>query len=196
LGTLALSLYFVLHVVLFLRRGVQDRNLLVALLALASLFATLTLPLVLARESLTIAWSLLALMFLWLGGRLGSPFLRHAGHALYVVVFARLSLQDLPGRFEHALAADTFADYRRDLLDRLWTFGISIGSVLAAFQIERAYVRQLPAEPTPAADPMNARAVRWRAPSSTGSRCSLFSPMPSWKPIAPWPSSRRCASPR
>lgn len=148
LGTLALALFFVLHVVLFLRRGVQDRNLLVALLALASLFATLTLPLVLARESLTIAWSLLALMFLWLGGRLGSPFLRHAGHALYVFVFARLSLQDLPGRFEHALAADTFADYRRDLLDRLWTFGISIGSVLAAFQIERAYVRQLPAEPT------------------------------------------------
>lgn len=150
LGTLALALFFVLHVVVFLRRRVQDRNLLITLLALAALFATLTLPLVLARESLTIAWSLLALMFLWLGGRLGSPFLRHAGHALYLLVFGRLTLLDLPHRFDHLFDAGTFADYRRDLWDRLWTFGLSIGSVLAAFRIERAYVRQLPDDAAPA----------------------------------------------
>ncbi len=149
-ATLALALFFVLHVVLFLRRQVKDRALLVTLLALASLFATLTVPLVLARESLTIAWSLLALMFLWLGGRMDSPFLRHAGHALYVLVFGRLALLDLPGRFDHLAHADTFADYRRGLADRLWTFGVSIGSVLAAFYLERAYARKLP-PPEPAA---------------------------------------------
>lgn len=144
LATLALALFFVVHVMLFLRHQVKDRSLLVTLLALASLFATLTVPLVLSRESLTIAWSLLALMFLWLGGRMNSPFLRHAGHALYVLVFGRLALMDLPNRFESISQADTFAEYRRGLADRLWTFGVSIGSVLAAFYLERSYARGLP----------------------------------------------------
>lgn len=146
LATLLLSVFFVLHVALFLQRKIQDRTLLIALLALAAFFATLTVPLVLARESLTIAWSLLALMFLWLGGRLDSPFLRHAGHALYLIVFGRLALLDLPRRFEAYYAPDTFAAYWRGMVDRAWTFGISIGSVLAAFYLERAYVKKLPAE--------------------------------------------------
>ena len=135
--------------VLFLRRAVADRTLLVTLLALSALFATLTVPLVLARESLTIAWSLLALMFLWLGGRIHSAFLRHLGHALYVIVFGRMSLE-LSTRFEGASPPGTFAAYGRVMLDRLWTFGVSIGSVLTAFYLERNYAKNQPA-PAPSA---------------------------------------------
>jgi hypothetical protein len=51
---------------------------------------------------------------------------------------------DLPNRFESISQADTFAEYRRGLVDRLWTFGVSIGSVLAAFYLERSYARGLP----------------------------------------------------
>lgn len=169
LATLGLAIFFVAHVVLLLRRGVYDHGLMVALLALASLFATITMPLVLARESLTIAWSLLALMFLWLGGRLGNGFLRHAGHALYLLVFGRLVLLDLPLRFHlHDAPVASFGDYLRTMADRAWTFGVSIASVIAAFFLERAHARRQPDKAAGAGIAAGATAV------SSAARTVLF----------------------
>ena len=136
--SLALAGFYVVHVVVFLRKRLIDRNLLIALLALAGVFTTLTLPLAMAKESLSMALSLLAFMFLWLGHRMGCHFVRSLGYAVYAVVFARLLFLDLPRNFgaqESALAP--MADYWSHMWWRLWNFGFSIGSVVAAFFLQK-----------------------------------------------------------
>ncbi len=158
LMTLALSGFFIAHVWIFLKRKVADRSLLIALLALSAFYATITMPLALEKESLTISWSLLALMFLWLGVKLESPFLRRAGHALYLLVFGRLVLFDLPSRFPlHEQPTVPFAEYGKGFADRLWTFGLSIGSIFAAFFVERKYAPK----PSPADEGKPLESATW-----------------------------------
>jgi len=142
--SLSLALFYMLHVGVFIRRQLLDKRLLVTLIALAGVFATWTLPLVLEKESLTIALALLAFMFLWLGGRLRSAFVQNLGHVLYAAVFVRLVWLDLPRNFRDGITdAAPMAEYWKAMLDRLWTFGVSIASVVAAFALERR--RRVPA---------------------------------------------------
>ena len=142
--SLGLAVFYMLHVWAFLAKRLTDRRLLVTLIALAGVFTTWTLPLVMEKESLTIAISLLAFMFLWLGGQLRSAFVQNLGHVLYGVVFFRLLWWDLPRNFGgHAGAVAPMSDYWEAMLDRLWTFGMSIGSVAAAFVLERRRRRSL-----------------------------------------------------
>ena len=136
LMTLALAVYYVLLVACFLYRKLADRPLLIALIALAGFFTTLTMPLIMEQESLTIAWALQAFMFLWLGRRLNSAFMRQAGYAMYALTFLRLACFEFP-RFDFAVAAQTtMTAYGKELVTRLWTFGVAIGSVAAAFFLE------------------------------------------------------------
>lgn len=142
LMTLALAVFFIAQASVFLRRRLRDRPLLLTLLALAGWFTALTLPLMLEKESLTIAWSLTALLFLWLGQRVESRFIRQLGYALYGVVAFRLLYWDLPRHFPLSLAPlPPLAVYGQALLERLWTFGIAIGSIAAAFALERRAAR-------------------------------------------------------
>ena len=112
-------------------------SLLITLIALAGLYATLTMPLVLEKESLTMSWALLGLMFLWLSGKVGSPFLRNLSYLLYAVVFFKLGTMDMPESFTRRGLESSFAGYLRIMSDRLWTFGVSIASVFGAFYLER-----------------------------------------------------------
>ena len=138
LMTLALAAFYALHVVLFLQRRLIDRPLLVSLLSLAGLFASLTLPLVMEKESLTLCLALLAFTFLWLGGRLNSHLVRHFGYLLYGTIFIRLIALDLPRQFgPSAIAPVTMDAYWPQMTERLWTIGLTIVSVLAAFFMER-----------------------------------------------------------
>jgi uncharacterized membrane protein len=136
--SLALAVFYIVHVLAFLRQKLQDRPLLISLIALSGVFTTWTLPLILEKESLTIALSLLAFMFLWLGRRLNSNFLQNLGHAVYFVVFFRLLVMDLPRNFSgHAHSTVLMADYWKQMLDRLVTFGTSIISIAFAFFLQR-----------------------------------------------------------
>ena len=97
--------------------------------------------LALARESLTIAWALQALMFVWLGRRLSSPFLRQLGYVVFAITVFRLGAFEFP-RFDTAAAAHgTMAAYWPAMVDRLWTFGLTIGAIAAAFFLERRAAR-------------------------------------------------------
>jgi uncharacterized membrane protein len=136
--TLALGLYYVLHVVLFLSRRLPDRSLLVALISLAGFYTTMTMPLVMEKESLTIAWALQAFMFLWIGRCLDSNFLRHVAYAVYAITFWRLLAYEMP-RFDLTMAPDQEALYWKAMAGRLWTFGLAIGSVFAAYFLERKH---------------------------------------------------------
>jgi uncharacterized membrane protein len=136
LMTFAIALYYVLHVAVFLRRRLADRPLLIALIALAGFYTTLTMPLLMEKESLTIAWALQAFMFLWIGRRLPSAFLRQVSYAVYALTLVRLAFFEFPRIDLNAAGAITLGTYWSFLLNRLWTFGIAIGSVSAAFFLE------------------------------------------------------------
>jgi uncharacterized membrane protein len=135
--TILLAAFYTTHVFVFLKLGKGDRTLLITLIALAGLYATLTMPLVLEKDSLTMSWALLGLMFLWLNGKVGSPFLRNLSYLLYAVVFFKLGTMDMPESFAHRGMESTFTGYLRIMSDRLWTFGVSIASVFGAFYLER-----------------------------------------------------------
>lgn len=140
LMTLVLAVFYIFQVFWFLRRRMEDRPLMISLIALAGFFTTLTMPLVMEKESLTICWSLLAFMFAWLGGRLNSHFLRHLSFAMYGIVFFRLLFLDMPRNFYFSVmptAATPLAVYGKALMSRLWTFGVAIVSTAAAFLLER-----------------------------------------------------------
>ena len=134
--SLGLAFYYTAHVYAMLRRQREDRNLLVALMALAGVFATWTLPLVMEKESLTIGFSLLAFMFLWLGHRVPSQFLQGLSHLVYAIVFYRLLFMDMPRNFDMMPTSNLpLADYWKAMAGRFWTFGTAIGSIVAAFRL-------------------------------------------------------------
>jgi uncharacterized membrane protein len=105
------------------------------------------------KETLTIALSLLALTFLWIGTRGGSAFLEHLAYAVYAVVMSRLVFMDMPSNFGPYVARSSLEPvaYWSAMLSRLWTFGTAIGSVAAAFALQR---RRSP-PPTPVFDAAN-----------------------------------------
>lgn len=135
--TLALALFYTGHVYYFLRRRVVDRELLVSFIGLAAFFLSVTMPLILAREWVTVSWSLQALVMLWIAGRLGSEFLRHVCYVLYAIVLLRFGFVDLSTQFLQApSAADlALADYLRQLVERLVMFGVPIASIGGAYRL-------------------------------------------------------------
>jgi len=139
--SVGLALFYIAHVLVFLRRRLADRGLLVTLIALAGVFTTWTLPLILEKESLTISLSLLAFMFLWMGRKLNSNFMENLGHVMYCVIFFRLLYWDIPRNFSFMPhATEPMELYWKHMVSRLWTFGISIASVIAGFFIQRTRV--------------------------------------------------------
>ncbi|NCC50148.1 MAG: DUF2339 domain-containing protein [Spartobacteria bacterium] len=137
--TTALAVFFIAHVFAFLKAKRGDRTLLIALVALAGFYTSLTMPLVLEKESLTMSWALLAFLFLWLSGKLGSPFLRSLSYFLYGVVFFKLATIDMYRNFPNPRSGGvgTYKVYLSQMSDRLWTFGMSIASVFCAFFLEK-----------------------------------------------------------
>lgn len=139
--TLALGLYFMLHVALFLRTRLTDRPLLLTAISLAVFYTAMTMPLVLEQESLTIAWSLQAYLFLRLGRCMDNRFLHHLGYALYAVTACRLAFYEFP-RFDMPGVSTpaSWNVYGKALTHRIWTFGSVITSLVAAFRLERRFL--------------------------------------------------------
>jgi len=135
---LGLALFYMLYIFMFLRRGLKDRLLLLCLISLAAAYTAWTLPLLLEKESLTIAFALLAFVFLWLGRKVKSNFLQSLSYLVYGIVFFRLVLWDMPRHYTlNAPDAAIWSDYFKDLLDRLLTMGVSIGSLIGAFLLSK-----------------------------------------------------------
>jgi uncharacterized membrane protein len=138
LMSVGLAVFYVAHVHVFLRRQLVDRKILISLIALAGAFTIWTLPLVFEKESLTISLSLLAFMFLWLGQRLNNNFIDNLGYLTYIIVFYRLLFLDLPRNFGVYPSVTIPASlYWQQMAERLWTFSISIASVVSAFFMQR-----------------------------------------------------------
>jgi hypothetical protein len=135
--SLLLAFFYIAHVFAFLRKKKMDRQLLMALIALAGFFTAWTLPLALEKETLTIALALMAFMFFWLGLKLQSNFLQNLGYALYMILFYRLLFIDVGRDFSMKPPVGLLPSvYWHEMLYRLFTFGVSIGSIAGAFFLQ------------------------------------------------------------
>ena len=128
-ASLGLAAYYLGHVAWSLNRRSQDRGLLIGFLSISSLFLSITMPILLSGEWITVSWSLQALVMLWAAGQLRSQFLRMVSGVLYLIVLLRFAVFDLHGQFGNALQQGlTGADYLLAMVQRLITCGIPIGS--------------------------------------------------------------------
>lgn len=130
--SLGLAAWYLGHVSWVLRLRNPDRGLLIGFLSLSALFVSITMPILLSGEWITVSWALQALVMLWAAGRLQSQFLRLVSGGLYLIVLFRFGLIDLRNQFGSATAVGLlFSDYLWALAERLVTFGIPIGSFAA-----------------------------------------------------------------
>ncbi|MFM7057052.1 MAG: DUF2339 domain-containing protein [Planctomycetota bacterium] len=130
--SLGLAAWYLGHVAYVLRRRNPDRGLLIGFLSLSALFVSITMPILLSGEWITVSWALQALVMLWAAGRLQSQFLRLVSGVLYLIVLFRFGAFDLRASFGGALAPGmAFSDYLWALTERLVTFGVPIASFAA-----------------------------------------------------------------
>ncbi len=135
--TLGLAVFYVLHVIIFLRRKIRDRGLLLSFMGLASFFVAITLPIVLSKGWITVSWALQAFVMLWIASRMRSEFLRNLAYILYFIVLARFAIFDLGDQFGGLSRDLPFGDYAIRLSERLAVLGIPIISFFAAGRLFR-----------------------------------------------------------
>jgi uncharacterized membrane protein len=136
--TVALAVLYVGLIYAFLQRRLQDRALLLALLALAGFYLALTMPLLLAHEWLTVSWAVQAFLMLWLSRRLGSRFLQSLATVLYAIVVWRVFFLDLRTAFPRLSGELPLGTYLRGLADRLVAFGVPIAALVGAWRLHAA----------------------------------------------------------
>jgi len=130
--TLGLAVFYILHIIVFLKRDLRDRGLLLSFMGLASFFVAITLPIVLTKGWITVSWALQAFVMLWIASKMRSEFLRQLAYLLYLIVLGRLAIFDFHGQFDGISEGMPAKDYFFGLLERLFIFGIPIGSFFAA----------------------------------------------------------------
>ncbi len=132
--TLGLALFYVLHIQHFLRKRLLDRELLLSFTALAAFFLTVTMPLILSSEWITVSWAIQAYVMLWIAGKVKSEFLRQVAYLLYAIVLWRFAFVDLRGQFfARPIPTDaSFLDYLPILFERLIIFGVPVASLAGA----------------------------------------------------------------
>jgi uncharacterized membrane protein len=136
--------------------------LLLTLLGLAAFFLTVSLPLALSREWLTVCWAVQAFLMLWIGGKLDSQFLRLCAYVVYVMVLWRVAFLDFGRAFRRLDGTLPPAVYWRSFVDRLVAFGVPVLSLGGAY---RLLLRPGPAGPAPVCRAADIRAVLPRGPA-------------------------------
>ena len=134
--TVALAAFYVGHVYYCLARKVADKELLISFIGLAAFFVTITLPLLLSNQWITVSWSLQALVMLWMAGKLRSAFLQQVAYLLYALVLVRFCFIDLPGQYGLGMdSQQSFGTFLLGLLERVISFGIPILSLALAYTL-------------------------------------------------------------
>ncbi|MEQ1620550.1 MAG: DUF2339 domain-containing protein [Methylococcales bacterium] len=134
-----LAAFYIGHVYYCLARRVADRELLLSFIGLAAFFITITLPLLLSNQWITVSWSLQALVMLWIAGKLRSAFLQQLAYLLYLIVLVRFCFIDLPGQYGFSgVTMDgelPLSQFLLGLMERIVSFGIPIMSLALAYTL-------------------------------------------------------------
>lgn len=134
--TLGLTAFYTAHVYYCLAKKVLDRELMLTFTGLAAFFLTVTIPLLLSREWITVSWSVQALVLLWISLKLDSNFLRHAAYVVYGLVLFRFGFMDLGMQYGIQTSADmTMSQYLPLLLERAVMFGVPVASLAGAYKL-------------------------------------------------------------
>jgi uncharacterized membrane protein len=130
--SLGAAAFFIIFIIYFLYRKYHDRNLLLIMFAMTAFSITVTFPLLLSGKWITFSWSALAVVFLWLGLRIGSRFLSNCSFLIYLLAMVRiLAVDDSFGV--------TSADYFSGMIERLITIGSLIGALAAGRFLLKKY---------------------------------------------------------
>lgn len=141
--TLGLATFYAIHVYYALVRQVLDRELMISFLGLSAFFVSVTMPILLSPQWVTVSWSIQAVVLLWIAGKLDSQFLRHAAYLLYGIVLFRFGFIDLPSQyFRQALGDLDLNEYLLRLVERLVMFGVPIGSLAVGYKLLDADERE------------------------------------------------------
>ncbi len=135
--TLALAGVYIGHIVVFIRRRLLDRELLLSFMGLAAFFLAITVPLLLSSQWITASWAVQALVLLWMAGKLNSEFLRHVAYLLYAIVLWRFSFIDLRSQYFLSQIEPTMAlgSYVLVMVERLVIFGVPLGAMAGAVKL-------------------------------------------------------------
>jgi len=134
--TLALALFYILHIHFFFSRKLHDRMLLTVFAALAATGLALTLPCLFSAEALTASWAILATALLWVSCRLLSRFVFGGALLLYLIAGLR-ALGAFFGSAWRFTAQARPEVYLNGLTERLIALGIPVLCAFAALVILR-----------------------------------------------------------
>jgi uncharacterized membrane protein len=123
--SLSLALFYIIQILAFMNRKTDDRKLLILLTGFASFFITVTIPLLLSNDWITAAWSLQAVIFLWMSCRMKNNFIRIISYVLYFLSFSHLLMFDFQKNFIFVRNLD----YPNEMLTRFMTFGVLVISM-------------------------------------------------------------------
>jgi uncharacterized membrane protein len=136
---IALSAFYTLHAFIFLRKKLLDRELLLAFISLAVIFLTISIPLAIAKEWITVVFALNAVALAWLGKKVGSEFLRQCGSVVCFVMLFRLLGVDFATQFGSPIPRDTpTTEILTGLGLRLIEFGIPIAALMIVGRLQKS----------------------------------------------------------
>lgn len=126
-----LAVFYIIQAAYMVLRKIDDPNLFKINFGFAAFFASLAVPLYFTKEVITISWSLQALVFLFLGIKFKSRFLKTISAILYILASFRLIGLDFCSSFEGL----TPEIYWNTLPSRVLNFGIYIASIVSAYKL-------------------------------------------------------------
>jgi len=137
--SLFLSAFYIGHIYYVLEKKKLDRILMISFIALASFFLTITIPIAISGEWISVIWAMQALVMLWLGGKLRSRFLEHLAFLIYLIVMFRFFFVDLPGNYPifRSDQNQLVSLYLIAMVNRFITFAIPIASFTGAYFLIR-----------------------------------------------------------
>lgn len=152
--TLSMAAFYVAHVHYCLSRQRKDAGLLYTFLGLSALYLAITPALAISKVWLTPAWSVQAVVMIWISYRLPSPFLRRLGELLMTLVLIRLGLIDLARHYGTSEAGVTAAEYLQHFCERLVVMGTPIAAIATTSWLAAQPKNRQPASvgPTPTSE--------------------------------------------
>lgn len=143
--SLALALFYGLHLWFFHRQARTDKGLALCFLSLTCFFLILTLPLLLSQVWWSAGWAVLAWVLLYASQKAESHFLENVAFGLFALTLFRFLTLDLSFSYaEPPLAGQSLGDFLGALMERAALLGTPLGSFAGAL-----WLQHRPAQPYP-----------------------------------------------
>ena len=138
--SLGAAAFFIIHLSWFLRKRFKDRNLTFILFGLSAFCLVLTFPLALSGVWITASWAATAVLFLYLGLRIGSRFLVSSSYLVYFITAFRVVFYDY-ANMKRGISA---GNYWNELTDHLLSSGMLCASFIVGYILMKRFGDDMP----------------------------------------------------